>query len=108
MSRAPSPFLRTTVIDISPAFIIINNRSLPLSFREEPVESVLGIQRFAAVPYFKIEPKERFEFHPESTRKSVKIQITGLSDVQKYFHKVLKPIIQRFTRLRGNATDWKR
>lgn len=108
MSRAPTPFLRTTVLEIVPSFILVNDRSIPIWFREDPAESIMGITKVATVPYFKIEPKERYEFHPQICRKSTKIQVTGLPDVGRYFHKILKPTIQKTSMLRLNAGDLKR
>ncbi|ETB62652.1 hypothetical protein YYC_00360 [Plasmodium yoelii 17X] len=72
MSIAPMPFFRTTVMEILPYIVIINNTKTNLIFQEY-------IKNYTYFKYNTIEPGKHVEFHPQSKKKAM-LKMCGIFD----------------------------
>ncbi|SBS87792.1 conserved Plasmodium protein, unknown function [Plasmodium malariae] len=70
MSIAPMPFFRTTVMEILPYIVIINNTKMNIVFQE-------FIKNYTYFKYNSLEPGAYVEFHPQS-KKKVMLKICGI------------------------------
>ena len=104
MFGASAPFMRTTVVEVLPQFILSNERNISLWIREEPfVPGALGSSRSRIVAYLQILPKTAMEYHPQSSK--VVIQISGSPIVEDYFQKVIRPLMKSFSTYSFQATN---
>lgn len=70
MHAAPAPFMRTTIINILPRFVVSNERLVPLWVRECVFSGSSGFGKFgkpksSMVSYVPIPAKAAVEFHPQ-------------------------------------------
>ncbi|CAD2098744.1 conserved Plasmodium protein, unknown function [Plasmodium vinckei] len=72
MSIAPMPFFRTTVMEILPYIVIINNTKTNIIFQEY-------IKNYTYFKYNTIEPGKHVEFHPQSKKKAL-LKMCGVFD----------------------------
>ncbi|CAA9989901.1 conserved Plasmodium protein, unknown function [Plasmodium knowlesi strain H] len=70
MSIAPMPFFRTTVMEILPYIVIINNTKMNIVFQEY-------IKNYTYFKYNMLEPGAFVEFHPQSKKKAM-LKICGI------------------------------
>ncbi|ANQ09731.1 Chloroquine resistance marker protein [Plasmodium coatneyi] len=70
MSIAPMPFFRTTVMEILPYIVIINNTKMNIVFQEY-------IKNYTYFKYNILEPGAFVEFHPQSKKKAM-LKICGI------------------------------
>eukprot|EP01053_Blabericola_migrator_P005010 Blabericola_migrator_1__5009@NODE_25_length_21156_cov_56_925364_g22_i0_p1_GENE_NODE_25_length_21156_cov_56_925364_g22_i0NODE_25_length_21156_cov_56_925364_g22_i0_p1_ORF_typecomplete_len4304_score722_72SHRBD/PF06650_12/6_1e03SHRBD/PF06650_12/1_8e15SHRBD/PF06650_12/1_9e03VPS13_C/PF16909_5/1_3e07VPS13_C/PF16909_5/5_7e03Apt1/PF10351_9/2_7e02Apt1/PF10351_9/1_9_NODE_25_length_21156_cov_56_925364_g22_i087712912 len=92
LSRSPFPFLRTNTLEVYPAYVLVNDRSVPIYVRESPYkESISGETTIAFGSFMTVAPGGRIEFHPTRKKKngSVIIQISALPEVERFHHVVV-------------------
>lgn len=80
-SRAASPFLRTSTLELLPAYVIANDRDEAMYIREVPSKKNNFGEAFLTVP-----PNGRIEFHPQNKKKNgqINVQISALPEVERY------------------------
>ncbi|SCP05335.1 conserved Plasmodium protein, unknown function [Plasmodium ovale] len=85
MSIAPMPFFRTTVMEILPYIVIINNTKMNIVFQE-------FIKNYTYFRYNTLEPGAYVEFHPQS-KKKVMLKICGI--FQNSFNYLVDDYLQK-------------
>eukprot|EP00923_Selenidium_pygospionis_P037604 GHVN01065889.1.p1 GENE.GHVN01065889.1~~GHVN01065889.1.p1 ORF type:complete len:3455 (-),score=473.94 GHVN01065889.1:28-10392(-) len=68
-TTAPPPFMRTSIIEVVPRIVIINDRSIALWIREAPTG------KFDEGTPLRLNPQVSFEFHPQSGKKGAKVRL---------------------------------
>ncbi|EZG87024.1 amine-terminal region of chorein, A TM vesicle-mediated sorter [Gregarina niphandrodes] len=104
MARAPAPFLRTSTVEVMPAYVFANDSDAVLYVRESPYKANwMKDQRVEHGAFLAVPPGARIEFHPQRKKKngSIRIQVSALPEVER-FHQV---VLQQSANKTGAVND---